>query len=149
MRSKLGSQSILEGCKAGVENLIDGTELRLAYLQFADTSLTMQPMMQVVDHPAFTALQSEIDYVLDGPPKGMPQDRGIEFVLENGDRPMLRTRPVNRQSEGEVAELRRLLIDLLDRWWIQPSITGYCSSVIFARLAGQDVVDDYRGLNAI
>jgi hypothetical protein len=43
-----------------------------------DTSLTLQG----VDHPAFTALQSEFANVSGGPPKGLPPDRGIELNLE-------------------------------------------------------------------
>ena len=86
---------------------MNGTELHLACLWFVDTSLNMH----VVDHPAFAALQSEFADVLGRPPRGMLPDCGIELVLETGDLPMPRIRPVKRLSEGELAELRRQLLD--------------------------------------
>ncbi len=92
--------------------LTDGTELHLAYLRFVVTSLNMQG----VDHPVFAALQLKFVVVLGGPPRGprLP-NRGIELVLETGDRPMPRSRPVKRLSAGKLAELLRQLIDLLER----------------------------------
>ena len=131
----------------GVELLSDGTELHLASVRFVDTSLDLQGS----DHPAFAALKAEYADVLGGPPPGLPPDRGIELVLDTGDRPMPRTRPVKRLSEGELAELRRQLLDLLDRGWIQPSTAGHAASVLFARKAHGSwrICYDYRGLNAI
>jgi hypothetical protein len=52
-----------------------------------------------------------------GAPPSLPPDRGME--LETGFSPMIRSRPVNWLSDGEVAELRAQRIDLLDRGWIQ------------------------------
>ncbi len=80
-------------------------------MRFVDTSLDLQGS----DHPAFAALRAEYADVLGGPPPGLPPDRGIELVLDTGDRPMPRTRPVKRLEEGELAELRRQILDLLDR----------------------------------
>jgi hypothetical protein len=57
----------------------------------------------------------------------------MELVIETGDAPMQRLRPVKRLSEGELAELRTQLVDLLDRWWIQHSTAGHAASVVFAR----------------
>jgi hypothetical protein len=132
---------------SGVEFLSDGTELHLASLRFIDTSLELTG----VDHPAFAALKAEYADVLGGPPPGLPPDRGIELVLETGDRPMPRTRPIKRLSEGELTELRRQLLDLLDRGWIQPSTAGHAASVVFARKPDGSwrICYDYRGLNAI
>ena len=64
---------------------------------------------------------------------------------------MPRTRPVKRISEGELAELRRQLKDLLDRGWIQPSTAGHAASVVFVRKPDGSwrICYDYRGLNAI
>ena len=97
-----------------MERLPDGTELHLASLRFVDTTLNLEG----TDHPAFAALKAEFADVLGGPPRGLPPDRGIELVLETGSRPMPRTRPVKRISAGELAELRRQLVDLLDRGWM-------------------------------
>ena len=132
---------------SGVERLCDGTELHLASLRLVDASIEMQGS----DHPAFAALKAEYADVLAGPPRGLPPDRGIELVLETGDRSMPRTRPVKRLSEGELAELRHQLLDLLDRGWIQPSTAGHAASVVFARKPDGSwrICYDYRGLNAI
>jgi len=131
----------------GMERLTDGTELHLASLRFVDAGMTLE----AADHPAFTALKTEFADVLGGPPRGLPPDRGIELVLETGDRPMPRTRPVKRISAGELAELRRQLVDLLGRGWIQPSTAGHAASVVFVRKADGSwrICYDYRGLNAI
>ena len=131
----------------GIELLNDGTELHLASLRLVDTSLTLSG----ADHPAFAALKDEFADVLGGPPPGLPPDRGIELVLETGTRPMPRTRPIKRLSEGELAELRRQLHDLLDRGWIQHSTAGHAASVVFARKPDGSwrICYDYRGLNAI
>ena len=68
--------------------------------------------------------------MLGGAPPGLPPERGMELVIETGDAPMPRSRPVKRLSEGELAELR---VDLLDRGWIQHSTAGHAASVVFAR----------------
>jgi hypothetical protein len=82
---------------------------------------------------AFAALKAEYVDVLGGAPPGLPPDRGMELVIETGDAPMPRSRPVKRLSEGELAELRTRLVDLLDRGWIQHSTAGHAASVVFAR----------------
>ena len=111
----------------GVEVLRDGTELHLASFDMADAELRLTG----ADDPAFAALKAEYADVLGGAPPGLPPDRGMELVIETGDAPMPRSRPVKRLSEGELAELRTQLVDLLDRGWIQHSIsepqcTKYC-----------------------
>jgi hypothetical protein len=64
---------------------------------------------------------------------------------------MPRTRPPKRLSEGELAELRRQLRDLLDRGWIQHSTARHAASVVFARKPDGTwrICYDCRGLNAI
>jgi hypothetical protein len=121
--------------------------LHLATVSFADASLSLEGQ----DHPAFAELKAEFADVLGGPPPGLPPDRGIELVLETGDRPMPRTRPLKQLSEGELAELRRQLRDLLDHGWIQHSTAGHAASVVFARKPDGSwrICYDYRGLNAI
>ncbi len=66
-------------------------------------------------------------------------------------RPMPRTRPIKRLSEGKLTELRRQLLDLPDRGWIQPSTAGHAVSVVFARKPDDSwrICYDFRGLNAI
>ena len=56
----------------------------------------------------------------------------MELELETGDALMPRSRPVKRLSEGELAELRTQLVDLLDRSWIQHSTAGHAAAVVFA-----------------
>ena len=146
-RRRCGLDPALGRFATGTERLTDGTELHLASLRFVDTSLNLQG----ADHPAFAALKSAFADVLGGPPPGLPPDRGIELVLETGDRPMPRTRPTKRLSEGELTDLRRQRLDLLDRGWIQPSTAGRAASVVFARKPDGSwrICYDYRGLNAI
>ena len=66
---------------------------------------------------------------------------------KTGRRPMPRNRPLKRLSEGELAELRRQLRDLLDRGWIQHSTQFHrrerSLSGVFTR-AGWDVADLLR-----
>ena len=76
---------------------------------------------------------------------------GAELELETGDARMPRSRPLKRLSDGELAELRAQLIDLLDRSWIQHSTAGHAVSVVFARKPDGSwrICYDCRGLNAI
>ena len=131
----------------GVEVLRDGTELHLASFCLADAELRLTG----ADDPAFAALKVEYADVLGGAPPGLPPERGMELVIETGDAPMPRSRPVKRLSEGELAELRTQLVDLLDRGWIQHSTAGHAASVVFARKPDGTwrICYDYRGLNAI
>jgi hypothetical protein len=80
------------------------------------------------DDPAFEVLKAKYADVLGGAPPGLPPDRGMALELETGDAPMPRSRPVKPLSDGELAELRAQLIDLLDRGWIQ-----HAAAVVFAR----------------
>ena len=113
----------------GAELLLDGTELHLASFCVADATLSLEGQ----DDPTFDGLKHTFKDVLGGPPPGMPPDRRMELVLETGDHPMPRSRPIKRLSEGELMELRKQLIDLLDRGWIQPSTAGHAAAVVFAR----------------
>ncbi len=126
---------------SGVKLLTDGTELHLAYLQFVYTSLNMQG----VDHPAFAALYLLMFWV------GRRGACHRTAALSSFWKPLPRTRPLKRLSGGEVAELRRQLIDLLDRLWIQPSTAGHAGSVVIARKPDGTwrISYDYRGLNVI
>ncbi len=66
---------------------------------------------------------------------------------------MARSRPVKRlsESDGELAELRAKLIDLLDRGWIQHSTAGHAAVGVFARKPDGSwlICYNYKGLNAI
>jgi hypothetical protein len=125
----------------GTEVLRDGAELHLASFGLADSELRLEG----ADAPAFAALKAEYAHVLDGPPPG------LELVIETGDTPMPRSRPVKRLSEGELAELRTQLVDLLDRGWIRHSTAGHAAAVVFARKPDGTwrICCDYRGLNGI
>ena len=131
----------------GMEVLKDGTELHLASFCLADAELRLEG----ADDVAFAALKVEYADVLGGAPAGMPPDRGMELELETGGAPMPRSRPVKRLSDGELAELRAQLIDLLARGWIQHSTAGHAAAVVFARKPDGSwrICYDYRGLNAI
>ena len=131
----------------GLAQLADGTELHLASFRPADADLHLEGH----DDPAFDPLKLEFADVLNGPPRGLPPDRGIELELETGDAAMPRSRPVKRLSEGELAELRKQLHDLLDNGWIQHSTAGHAASVVFVRKPDGTwrICYDYRGLNAI
>ena len=71
--------------------------------------------------------------MLGGAPPGLPPDRGMELELETGDAPMPQSRLVKRLSDGELAELRTQLVDLLERGWVQHSTAGHNASVVFAQ----------------
>ena len=131
----------------GMEVLRDGTELHLASFCLADAELRLDG----VDDPAFADLKTKYADVLGGAPPGLPPERDMELVIETGDAPMPRSRPVKRLSEGELTELRTQLVDLLDRGWIQHSTAGHAASVVFARKPDGTwrICYDYRGLNAI
>ena len=92
--------------------------------------------LEGADDPAFATLKVRYADVLGaavgGAPSGMLPDRGVELELETGDAPVPRSRPVKRLSDGELAELRAQLIDLLDRGWIQHSTAGHAAAVVFA-----------------
>jgi hypothetical protein len=130
-----------------MEVLKDGTELHLASFCLADAELHLEG----TDDPAFAALKVRYADVLGGAPPGMPPDRGMELELETGGAPMPRSWPVKRLSDGELAELRTQLIDLLERGWIQHSTAGHAAAVVFARKPDGSwrICYDYRGLNAI
>ena len=91
----------------GTELLRDGTELHLARFGLADAMVKLSGQ----DDPAFTAMKAEFKDVLAGPPAERPPALDMELVLETGDRPMPRSRPVKRLSEGELMELRKQLTD--------------------------------------
>ncbi len=131
----------------GVEVLRDGTELHLASFCLADAEL----LLAGDDDAAFAAFKVEYGDVLGGAPPGLPPERCMELVIETGDAPMPRSRPVKRLSEGELVALRTQLVDLLDRGWIQQSTAGHTASVVFARKPDGTwrICYDYRGLNAI
>ena len=65
----------------------------------------------------------------------------MELVVETGNAPMPRSRPVKRLSE-RVAHVRTQLVDLLDRGWMQDSTAGHLPP-------GWGICCDYRGLHAI
>ena len=98
--------------------------------------------------PTLLSPQSRVCRRPRGPPPCLPPGRGIELVVETGNLPMPRTRPIKR---WELAELRRQLTCLLARGWIQHSAAGHAPSVVFARKPDGSwrICYDYLGLNAI
>ena len=59
------------------------------------------------------------------------------------------SRLIKRLSEDELMELRKQLIDPLDRGWIQSSTAGHAAAVVFARKPDGSCQICYRGLNSI
>ena len=99
----------------------------------------------------FAMLKTRYADVLGGAPPGMPPGSCMDLELETDDSRMQRSRPLKRLSNGELAELRAQLVDLLDRGWIQHSTAGHAAAVVFARKADGSwrIYYDYRGLNVI
>jgi len=128
--------------------LPDGTEL------FVGAFSLVQPDAPPPgpDHPAFEALVQEYDDVFNLP-IGMPPDRGREFelVIDTGDAPMPRSRPLKRFSQGELDECKKQIEHLLAMGWIQPSRASHAASVVFARKKDGTFrfCQDFRGLNSI
>ena len=58
----------------------------------------------------------------------MPPDRSTKLELEMDDARMPRSRPMKRLSDGELAELRAQLVDLLDHGWILHSTAGHAAA---------------------
>lgn len=136
-----------------MERLKDGPELHL--VSFCTSSLLADEELHLTgtDNPAFDDLKSRYADVLGWVPLGLPPDRCMELELETGDAPMPVKRlsfhrPVKRLSEGELAELRTQLIDLLDRGWmmsLDPALDGRTRGARgFCQRAGRDVVDLLR-----
>jgi hypothetical protein len=129
-----------------VEVFHDGSVLHLALFSLADA----ERRLTGGDDLAFSALKAKYADVLCGAPPGLPQERGMGLVIETGDTRMQRSHPVKRLSEGELAELRAQLVDLLDSRWIQhsESTAGHAVSVVFARKPDGTwrICSDYQGL---
>ena len=98
----------------GFEDLQDGTTLFHATLGLVDGELRLEGK-----------LIARYQETLGGPPKGLWPDRGIELVLESGDAPMPRSRPLKRLSAGELEELRAQVSQLLDYGWIRHSMADH------------------------
>jgi hypothetical protein len=102
----------------------------------------------VDDDAAFAAIKVEYADVLGRAQPGLPLELGMELVIETGDAPMPQSRPVKRLLEGELAELRTQLVDLLNRF-------GSCSraccvgSVRVEARWDWHICYDFLGLNAI
>ncbi len=63
-------------------------------------------------------------------PPGLPPDRGIAHAINtNGARPV--SKPMNRLSPKETAEVKQQVEILLDKKLVQPSRSAYSSPVIF------------------
>jgi hypothetical protein len=74
--------------------------------------------------PAFAAPKAQYANVLGRALPCLPPDRCMELELETGNAPRLRSRPVKRLLEEELAVLRTQLVELLERCWIQHSTAG-------------------------
>ncbi len=93
---------------AGKRVLRDGTALFYGSFSLLTEDLSFSLPGETWDPPDFAALAAEYAAVLAGPPPGLPPDRGAEFELriDTGDRPMPRSRPMKRLSQGELEECR-------------------------------------------
>ena len=84
--------------------LRDGTALFYGSFSLLTEDLSFSLPAETGDPPDFATLAAEYAAVLAGPPPGLPPDRGAEFELriDTGDRPMPRSRPMKRLSQGEL-----------------------------------------------
>ena len=82
-------------------------------------------------------------------PKGLlpSSGSGYKLVIDTGDEPVLKSRPLKRFSKGKLDECRRQVEYLLEMGWIQQSRASQAVSVVFAsKLDGTwCFCQDFRG----
>ena len=129
--------------------LPDGTELFVGYFALVAPD---KPAVPDSEDPEFAALAEEYADVFELP-KGLPPSRGrdYELVIDTGDAPMPKSRPLKRFSQGELDECRRQVAYLLEMGWIQPSRASHAASVVFASKSDGTwrFCKDFRGLNQL
>jgi hypothetical protein len=75
----------------------------------------------------------------------------FELRIDTGHRPMPRSHPMKRLSQGELEERRQQIPQLLNNGWIVPSRASPAASIVLARKADFTwrFFQDFRGLIAI
>ena len=83
--------------------------------------------------------------------KSLPPEREVEFVINllPGEAPISKT--PYRMAPVELKELKEQLQELLDQWFIQPSVSHWGAPVLFVKKKDGTLrfCIDYRGLNQI
>ena len=97
--------------------LPDGTELFVGSFALVAPDKLLVPDSE---DPEFAALEEEYANVFELP-KGLLPSCSSEYklVIDTGDAPMLRLRPLKRFSQGKLDECRRQVEYLLEMGWIQ------------------------------
>lgn len=98
--------------------------------------------------PEIAALLEEFQDIF-AEPSGVPPDRGVTHRIDlDTDKPIAR-KPY-RMSDVELKELKRQLIELLEKGWIRPSCSPYASPVLFVRKhdGSLRLCCDFRALNS-
>jgi hypothetical protein len=124
------ASGVLASLAEGERVLRDGTALFYGPFSLLTKDLSFSLPAETGNHPDFATLAAEYAAVLACPPPGLPPDRGAEFELriDTGDRPMPRSRPMKRSSQGELEECRQQITQLLDNGWIFPSCASHAAS---------------------
>jgi hypothetical protein len=107
---------------------------------------------KINDHNGYGHLVDEFtDVFPDDLPNELPPKRNVDFAieLENGHTPP--SRPPYRLGHRELAELKKQLDELLEKGFIQPSVSPYGAPVLFVRKKDgtMRMCVDYRMLNKI
>jgi hypothetical protein len=112
-----------------------------------DTSSTVQPLPSDVRH----LLDDYNDVFPKDLPSGLPPSRAVDHKIEllPGQPPP--SRPPYRMSFDEQNELKKQLQELIDKGYIQPSVSPYGAPVLFVRKKDGSLrlCIDYRALNKI
>lgn len=109
------------------------------------------PEQPALDPRAQALLKEFADVFPKELPKQLPPSRTVDFEieLEPGHSPP--SRPTYRLTSEELAELKSTLDDLLDKGFIQPSVSPYGAPILFVKKkdGSRRMVIDYRGLNLL
>ena len=102
-------------------------------------------------HPLAVSLLEQFRHVFAEPPAGLPPSRAVDhrIVVQPGHAPP--SRPTRRMSADDLQELKRQVLELLDKEWIQTSVSPYGAGVLFAKKHDDSkrLCIDFRPLNSI
>ena len=135
----LSSEAVILAIKRG-----EVEEVFLVQIKESEEPITPETLLE--------QLQKEYPEVFQTP-SGLPPKRAVDHTiptsLEPGQEPPYR--PTHQLSVRELDELKRQLVELLDKGFIRPSRSPYGAPVLFVRKKDGSLrmCVDYRGLNRI